>query len=109
MSNLDSVVIVGGGLAGLAAAAGLAGRGLHVELVHPGHRRRGIGRRLLAALIRRAEAQGFRQMIAVIGDSGNAASIALHERLGFAHAGTLRSVGFKFGRWLDLVFLQRFL
>lgn len=68
---------------------------------------RGIGRHLLAALIERCEAGPWRQMIAVIGDSGNAASIALHERLGFRHAGTLRAVGFKFGRWIDSVLMQR--
>jgi phosphinothricin acetyltransferase len=68
---------------------------------------RGLGRRLLERLIADATAAGARQLVAVIGDSGNAASIALHARLGFAHAGTLRSVGFKFGRWLDTVQMQR--
>lgn len=68
---------------------------------------RGIGRRLLVALIERCEAGPWRQMVAVIGDSGNAASIALHERLGFRHAGTFRAVGFKFGRWIDSVLMQR--
>ena len=67
---------------------------------------RGLGRRLLERLIADCTAVGARQLVAVIGDSGNAASIALHERLGFAHAGTLRSVGFKFGRWLDTVQMQ---
>jgi L-amino acid N-acyltransferase YncA len=67
----------------------------------------GIGARLLPALIARCEALGLRQMIAVVGDSGNAASIRLHERCGFALIGTLRSVGYKHGRWLDSVFLQR--
>src|SRR4051812_15222355 len=59
---------------------------------------RGIGRALLAALVRRCEAGPWRQMIAVIGDSGNAGSIALHRSLGFQPAGTLRAVGFKLGR-----------
>lgn len=68
---------------------------------------RGTGRRLLDAVIDQAEARGFRQMVAVIGDSGNAASIALHARAGFRHVGTFRSVGFKFGRWLDTVLMQR--
>src|SRR5262249_33242034 len=68
---------------------------------------RGVGRALLAALIVRCEAGPWRQMIAVIGDSANAASIVLHERLGFSHVGTLRSVGFKFGRWVDSVLMQR--
>jgi len=67
----------------------------------------GIGRALLSELIARCTALGYRQMIAVIGDSGNAASIGLHQALGFAHAGTLRSVGFKFGRWIDSVIMQR--
>jgi phosphinothricin acetyltransferase len=67
----------------------------------------GIGRALLAEMIAHTTAAGHRQMLALIGDSGNAASIALHARLGFRHAGTLRSVGFKFGRWLDVVLMQR--
>ena len=68
---------------------------------------RGIGGALLAALIARCELGPWRQMIAVIGDSGNEASIRLHSRLGFTRAGTLRSVGFKLGRWVDSVFMQR--
>jgi phosphinothricin acetyltransferase len=68
---------------------------------------RGIGRALLAALIRRCEAGPWRQMVAVIGDSGNAGSIALHEALGFRRAGVLQSAGFKFGRWVDSVLMQR--
>jgi L-amino acid N-acyltransferase YncA len=67
----------------------------------------GIGRALLAALIEATEQRGFRQMIAVIGDSEQAASIALHAALGFAYVGTLPNVGFKFGRWLDTVLMQR--
>ena len=68
---------------------------------------RGIGSRLLAALIDAGTAWGGRQMLAVIGDSGNAASIAVHARAGFRHAGTFRAVGFKFGRWVDTVLMQR--
>jgi L-amino acid N-acyltransferase YncA len=68
---------------------------------------RGIGRALLVALIARCEAGPWRQMIAVIGDSGNSASIGLHESLGFRHAGTLQAVGFKLGRWVDSVLMQR--
>ena len=75
--------------------------------VAPGWQGRGIGRRLLAAVIDATTALGYRQMIAVIGDSGNAASIALHAALGFTRAGLLRSVGFKYGRWLDGVLMQR--
>jgi phosphinothricin acetyltransferase len=69
--------------------------------------RRGIGRALLDALIREAESAGFRQMIAVIGDSANAASIELHRAAGFRLVGTFDHVGFKFGRWLDTVLMQR--
>ena len=68
---------------------------------------RGVGRALLAELIRRCEALGFRQLIAIIGDSAHAASIALHENQGFLRVGTLRAVGFKFGRWVDSVIMQR--
>jgi len=75
--------------------------------VTPGAGRRGIGGALLAELIARCEALGYRQMIAVIGDSDNAASIALHRKLGFEMAGRLASVGFKFGRWVDSVYMRR--
>jgi L-amino acid N-acyltransferase YncA len=70
---------------------------------------RGIGRALLSALIPRSEADGFRLMLAVIGDSGNASSIGLHEALGFTHAGVLPAVGWKHGRWVDTVFMTRVL
>jgi L-amino acid N-acyltransferase YncA len=68
---------------------------------------RGIGRRLLDELIRRCEGLGYRQVIAVIGDSANAASIGVHAACGFLRVGTLRAVGFKFGRWVDSVYMQR--
>jgi phosphinothricin acetyltransferase len=68
---------------------------------------RGIGRRLLTRLIDDCEALGYRQMLAIIGDSANAASIELHRTCGFAVAGTLASVGFKRGRWIDSVIMQR--
>ena len=68
---------------------------------------RGVGRALLAALIARCEGGPWRQMVAVIGDSGNAGSIALHRRLGFREVGTLHAVGFKLGRWVDTVLMQR--
>lgn len=68
---------------------------------------RGLGGRLLAALIAEAEERGFRQMVAVVGDSANEASVRLHERHGFRLVGVLRSVGHKHGRWLDSVLLQR--
>ena len=70
--------------------------------------RRGIGRALLLALIAAAEARGFRQMVAVIGDSANqTASIRLHAATGFEQVGVLPNIGFKHGRWLDCVFMQR--
>ena len=68
---------------------------------------RGIGTRLLADLIVRCEAGPWRQMVAVIGDSANHASIRLHARMGFRSAGVLQAVGFKFGRWVDSVLMQR--
>jgi L-amino acid N-acyltransferase YncA len=75
--------------------------------VDPKFHGQGLGRLLITRLLADAEARGFRQMIAVIGDSANAASIALHAALGFRLVGTLRSVGFKHGRWLDTVVMQR--
>lgn len=75
--------------------------------VHRSCMRAGVGRALLAALIDSCEARGCRQMVAVISGSDNVASIGLHERAGFEMAGTLRSVGFKFGRWIDTVRMQR--
>lgn len=68
---------------------------------------RGIGHRLLGELIARVEQGDWRQMVAIIGNSENRASIALHERLGFRLVGVLESVGFKHGRWLDTVLMQR--
>lgn len=68
---------------------------------------RGVGAALLAALIERCTALGYRQIVAVIGDSANLPSINLHAAAGFLRVGTLRSVGFKFGRWVDSVFMQR--
>ena len=75
--------------------------------VRPDAQGRGVGRALLAELIRRCEALGYRELVAIIGDSANAASIGLHESEGFLRIGTLRSVGFKFGRWVDSVIMQR--
>ena len=62
---------------------------------------------MLAALIEHCSGLGYRQMVAVIGDSGNAASIGLHQALGFRPAGRLQAVGFKRGRWIDSVLMQR--
>jgi L-amino acid N-acyltransferase YncA len=75
--------------------------------VEDGLNGRGIGTALLGDLIARCERGPWRQMLAVIGDSGNAGSIALHRRMGFRHVGNLTSVGFKLGRWVDSVFMQR--
>ncbi len=67
----------------------------------------GAGRALLDALVLACARAGYRQMVAVIGDSANQASIGLHAACGFKHAGVLPSTGFKFGRWVDSVFMQR--
>ena len=70
---------------------------------------RGHGRALLEALIREAEAAGIRKLIAVIGDSANAGSVGVHQACGFTCVGTLQSCGWKFGRWLDVVMMERFI
>jgi phosphinothricin acetyltransferase len=75
--------------------------------LHPEAAGRGIGRQLLAELARQAEAAGVRKLIAVIGDSANAASIGVHRTLGFDHVGVVRSCGWKFGRWLDIVMMDK--
>ena len=75
--------------------------------LQPAIHRRGVGRQLLQRLIAECEARGFRQMIAVIGDSANAASIGVHSACGFEMIGTHPNVGLKFGRWLDTVMMQR--
>ena len=75
--------------------------------VAPAGRGMGVGSELLAALISRCDAGPWRQMVAIIGDSGNAGSIALHRKAGFRDVGVLKNVGFKLGRWLDSVILQR--
>ncbi len=67
----------------------------------------GVGKALVQALLDRAAAQGFRQMLAVIGDSENVGSIGLHASLGFRTVGTMRAVGLKFGQWVDVVTMQR--
>lgn len=75
--------------------------------IHPEHVRNGFGKALISALIDACTQSGARQMIAVIGGSDNAASIHLHDNFGFHHAGTLKSVGFKFEQWLDTILMQR--
>jgi L-amino acid N-acyltransferase YncA len=75
--------------------------------IDPAAHRRGLGRVLLDRLIAESEARGFRQMIAVIGDPAQIASIELHRAAGFRLVGTIENVGYKFGRWLDSVLMQR--
>ena len=107
------VAETGGALAGYAYAALYRTRPAYrftVEnsvYVAPEMHRRGIGKMLLEKLIEDCTILGFRQMIAVIGDSDQAASIGLHKACGFEPAGNLKSVGYKFGRWLDTPLMQR--
>lgn len=70
-------------------------------------RRAGVGRALLAALIETCTGLGFRQMIGIVGDSQNLQSIEFHEKMGFVHVGKVNDIGYKFGRWMDQVILQR--
>lgn len=75
--------------------------------VAPGRGGQGIGRQLITALVAHATGLGYRQMVAVIGDSGNAGSIRAHGACGFREVGRLAAIGFKFGRWVDCVLMQR--
>jgi L-amino acid N-acyltransferase YncA len=75
--------------------------------LHPDTQGKGLGKLLLAELIARCEQLGARQMLAVIGDAENRGSIGIHSALGFSHTGVLKSAGWKFGRWLDVVMMQR--
>ncbi len=74
--------------------------------VHQGYMGHGVGAALLRELIGACKQWGCRQLVAVIGDSENTASVRVHEKLGFQHSGVLRGVGFKFDRWIDTVFMQ---
>jgi phosphinothricin acetyltransferase len=106
------VAVLDGGVAGYAYAGPYRPRPAYrftVEnsvYLEPAIHRRGIGLQLMRRLIAECEACGFRQMIAVIGDSANAGSIGVHARCGFQMIGTHPSVGLKFGRWLDTVMMQ---
>ena len=75
--------------------------------VNPDLQRGGVGRALMEVLIAECETRGYRQMIAIIGDSTHVASIEFHKSLGFATVGNIRSVGYKHAKWLDTVFMQR--
>ena len=75
--------------------------------LHPDARGRGLGQQLLAALVEQAQQAGLRKLIAVIGDSANAASIGVHRSQGFESAGVIRSCGWKFDRWLDIVLMEK--
>jgi phosphinothricin acetyltransferase len=77
----------------------------HSIYIHKDHRGRGLGKALMHKIIAAAREQNYHVMIGGI-DVANASSIALHEKLGFVHAGTIKQAGFKFGRWLDLAFYQ---
>lgn len=77
----------------------------HSVYVHPSHHGQGYGKQMLQLLIAAATRQNYHLLIGGI-DAGNQASIALHEKMGFVHSGTIRQAGFKFGRWLDLAFYQ---
>ena len=69
----------------------------------------GLGRQLLTALTQAAQEAGVRKLIAVIGDSANAGSVGVHRSLGFNHVGVLKSCGWKFGKWLDVVLMDKFI
>lgn len=107
------VADVGGAVAGYCYASAFRPRPAYrftIEdsiYVADGQSGRGIGSALLGELITRCEAGPWRQMVAVIGDSGNAASIGLHRHMGFSMVAVLASVGFKLGRWVDSVMMQR--
>lgn len=75
--------------------------------IHPSYRGQKIGKQLLEALLKESTFRGFRQMVAVIGDSGNLGSLKLHASVGFEVVGTLKSVGWKLNQWVDTVIMQR--
>lgn len=112
VAELDSAFAGYAYVSGFRSRAGYRWTVENAVYVDPRCARRGVGRALMEALIARCAALGYRQMIAVIGDADNAASIALHRSLGFDHIGTFRGIGWKQvgdapGRWLDNVQMQR--
>ncbi len=102
-----------GAVAGFAYAAPFRSRPAYrftaetTVYVRDGLQGRGVGREVLAAVVASCEALGMRQLTALVGDSGNAASLAVHAAVGFHRVGVLEAVGFKHGRWLDVVWMQR--
>jgi L-amino acid N-acyltransferase YncA len=106
------VIEADGKLAGYAYATPFRDRPAYIMTcedsiyLHPDQMGKGFGSQLLSALIDAAEAVGFRQIIGVVG-GGEPASVALHVKFGFEHRGTMKSVGRKFGLWLDTVYMQR--
>jgi L-amino acid N-acyltransferase YncA len=107
------VAVVDGAVVGYAYAAPYRARPAYrftvensVYVAHDSHRR-GVGKALLEALIEACTEKGFRLMVAVIGDSKQAASIGLHEAANFEHVGVFKNIGYKFDRWLDTVLMQR--
>lgn len=107
------VAEAGGAIAGFASAAPYNARSGYrftaedSVYIAPDQQGRGVGRALLESVIDACAARGVRRLVAFIGDSGNTGSIALHRALGFEPAGVLKEVGFKHGRWLDVVLMQR--
>ncbi|MFS2166766.1 N-acetyltransferase family protein [Variovorax sp. Varisp62] len=107
------VATIGGEVAGYAYATAYRARSAYRHTVEDsiyvahGMHGHGIGRALLHEVIRRCTDNGFTQMVAVVGNSANMGSQRLHEKLGFDRVGVLRDVGFKFGRWVDTVLMQR--
>lgn len=107
------VAEVDGAVVGLAYAAPFRLRAAYRYLVEdsvyvaPAAKGMGVGRAMLSRVIDDCEALGLRQMMAVIGGSDNAGSIGLHTALGFRRQGVMEAVGFKFGRWMDIVLMQR--
>lgn len=107
------VAVIGGEVAGYAYAGPYRARSAYRHTLEDSvyvaecRHGQGVGRALLTRLIAECERAGARQLVAVIGDSGNAGSIGLHAALGFRHAGLLPSIGFKHGRWVDSVLMQR--
>lgn len=107
------VAEIDGAIAGYAYASAFRSRAAYRWVVEnsvyvaTGLQGRGVGSALLQSLIAACEARGFRQMVAVIGEPTNTASIRLHQRFGFQHIGSFPGIAWKHGRWLDTVFMQR--